>query len=445
MLKKILGIFLLTIAPLLANPTNINNITYPGNMVINSNLVVSNNITLGTLTSATVRASSALRAGDVFLVDVTTGRVALWTAGGVNVTPVYNFFVAGDSMALSNSTTGPGFHLIGTNGHTTISYDAANGLTAIQHLPGAAVLYLQDTQEFDFYSDGTNADVVISKTLARFYDALRVDGNATMIGALTTATLRVTGNTVLSGNTVMGTMAAGSSTAAAYGALQRGNIYGIMGTLCEGAEQAGKNISGRMTMGSQCYGAKQFGVASVNATGFGMGPAGYGALQGGWIEVANGMITNNTAPGCLQMGGVHGGLMSVAGAQGSAQFGAVGSAARAIVSNPSGAMQLLNITTGQTATNSSGHASLQLVSTNSPGNARMTGQASVGIGSATVSHHRAIVVGNGRVSQRDESIDAPHGIFDKVWLSTNLYLAASGTNVLKVTLAPSRTNTLSSI
>jgi hypothetical protein len=174
-----------------------------------------------------------------------------------------------------------------------------------------------------------------------------------------------------------------------------------------GARQAGYN-SGTMEIGVQAFGAQQSGLNSGTMT---IGES-YGARQ----DVNNGgtMTLDSAAHGAHQAGANYGvmaiGLSSVGAMQ--RLYVASSSAARAIIGNNCyGASQFGYIYYGAATNDAIG--ALQLLNLSAGQSATITadGSASLGIGACVVSNKNSIVAGDGQQSHGAGSVTAGGGFF----------------------------------
>jgi hypothetical protein len=176
----------------------------------------------------------------------------------------------------------------------------------------------------------------------------------------------------------------------AYGARQAGYNSGTMeiGVQSFGSQQSGRN-SGIMTIG-EAYGARQ----DVNNGGtMTLAAAAHGAQQAGANEGV--MAIGLSSIGAMQRLYVSSSISAraIIGSQcyGAAQFGFVYQAAA--TNDAIGAMQLLNLSAGQSATITA------------------DGDASIGIGACVVSNKQSIVAGDGQQSHGNASITAGGGFW----------------------------------
>jgi hypothetical protein len=168
-----------------------------------------------------------------------------------------------------------------------------------------------------------------------------------------------------------------------------------------GSQQAGRNNS-TMTIGISAYGAQQAGYNDGTMT---IGTGADGAQQAGRND--NTMTIGTTAYGA-QQAGYNDGTMTIGfSAYGAQQRGSVNGAAYA-TNNGAGAVQLLNLIPGQSATITS------------------AGDASLGLGACVVSNKNSIVAGDDQVSHGDGSITAGGGFFGNGAGITNITAAQVG-------------------
>jgi hypothetical protein len=173
------------------------------------------------------------------------------------------------------------------------------------------------------------------------------------------------------------------------------NGYGMnvanIGAEAYGAQQAGYNDGGTMTISAGAYGSRQEGYNSGTMT---IGATAQGALQAG-RNVGGTMAIGQTSIGAMQRLYLSsaGGERAIIGQScyGASQLGFVYQAAA--TNDAIGAMQLLNLSAGQTATITA------------------DGDASLGIGACTVSNKNSIVAGDGQQSHGAGSVTAGGGFF----------------------------------
>jgi hypothetical protein len=229
-----------------------------------------------------------------------------------------------------------------------------------------------------------NARFLAALTNVPTLQAVVTAGNtATNIGDLT-----ITGRVLHGVGLVVANIAAD-----AHGARQDGWNAGTMtiGANSFGAQQAGWNDSGTMTMSAGAYGSRQEGYNSGTMT---IGTDAQGAQQAG--RNASGTM----AIGGLSIGAMQRLYLSSAGGEraiigqscyGASQFGFVYQAAA--TNDAIGAMQLLNLSAGQSATITA------------------DGSASLGLGACVVSNKNSIVAGDGQQSHGAGSITAGGGFW----------------------------------
>jgi hypothetical protein len=206
----------------------------------------------------------------------------------------------------------------------------------------------------------------------------------------------------------IGTMTIGNW---AQGSQQAGwnNETMTIGNWAHGAQQAGFNNAGTMAIGINAYGASQFAYNNDTMT---IGDYASGAQQDGW-NIGT-MTIGNWAHGAQQAGGCFGTMTigdNAVGAQqrlfltssgseraiignycyGASQFGYLYNAAA--TNDAIGAMQLLNLSAGQSAW------------------ITPDGSASIGLGACVVSNKHSIVAGDGQQSHGNNSITAGGGFF----------------------------------
>jgi hypothetical protein len=324
-----------------------------GTVAVTNNLRVTNNITAGgSIIGRDMTATNTLVVyGESYFTRPMYGG-ALWLTNWLRVDSSVSLYSSVDFYGIPLMRSA--MDIDGTlRAHGSIYMDSWTNL-AINFGAETLPAYLTN-----FVASATNISGYVSTNDARYLAALTNESD-------TLATVLSRG-TNASGKSAIGFLDVSGSGRLAFGT---GLTSGGMDTTANGAQQSGRKTGGTLSIGATSYGARQNlyvddGVVSI-------GTAAYGAEQSGYSS------------GTIKIGD---------SAIGASQRGNVSHYLALATNAGTGAVQLFDLSSEQTATTTE------------------DGDGSILLGAGTASNRYAVVAGDGQVSHGDGSITAGGGFF----------------------------------